>query len=322
MERWIAYVLKANPDRVWRNGRGSDWGDWLAIDSKPGDKPTPKDLIGTAFWAYSTSLMADMAQATGRTEECKYYKQLAIEITAAFRKAYVRADGEVGSGSQTSTILPLAFGLLPEELRSAAANKLAANIRAHGTKLSTGFLGTPYILDALASHGHEDLAVELLLQTGYPSWGYMVMKGATTMWERWNSDTGDIAMNSYNHYAFGAIAAFLYRRIAGIDQTAPGFEQILIRPICDPRLKFAAGDYETAYGRISTEWRRDAMGLQLSVTLPPNTHAVIQIPASTSQTVRENGRPIRPRDGLSILARDNRIVAVSAGSGSYRFSVV
>lgn len=320
MERWIAYILNANPDRVWRNGRGSDWGDWLAIDS--GDKPTPKDLIGTAFWAYSASLMAEMAAATSRTEAYASYKRLAAEIAAAFRKEYVRADGEVGSGSQTSYILALAFGLLPEALRSAAADKLASNIRAHGTKPSTGFLGTPYILDALASHGHEDLAVELLLQTGYPSWGYMVMKGATTMWERWNSDTGDIAMNSYNHYAFGAITAFLYRRIAGIDQTAPGFEQILIRPICDPRLKFAVGSYEAVYGRISTEWRRNAMGLQLRVTLPPNTDAVIQIPASTNQTVLENGRPMRPRDGLNILARDSRIVAVSAGSGSYKFSVV
>ncbi len=322
MERWIKFILDANPDFIWRHNRGTDWGDWLAVDAKkPGDETTPKVLIGTAFWAHSTRLIAEMARATDRTVEFGYYSQLADKITAAFRTEFIDLQGHVGNGSQTSYVLALAFGLVPEELRSRAADRLVTDIRARGTKLSTGFLGTPYILDALAANGHENVAVDLLLQTGYPSWGYMVMKGATTMWERWNSDSGDLSMNSYNHYAFGAIAAFMYRRIAGIDQDAPGFEKILIRPVCDPRLKFAAGDYDSVHGRISTEWRRDGERLTLDVSIPPNVNADVHIPATKRQTVRESGHALEARDGIHVLSRDDHRAVVAIGSGLYRFSV-
>lgn len=320
MARWIGFVLGANPDLIWRNKRGTDYGDWLAVDAKtPGEATTPKDLIGTAFWAHSTALMANMAKATNRAKELSYYQELAARITTAFQKAFVSSDGQVGNGSQTGYVLPLAFGLLPEALRSTAAERLAANIRGRGTKLSTGFLGTPYILDALATAGHESLAIELLLQTGYPSWGYMVVKRATTMWERWNGDTGDVAMNSYNHYAFGAIVAFMYRRLAGIDMGIPGIEKIAIRPICDPRLKYASGSYESVYGRISSDWRRSNGRLELNVTIPPNAEAVIHVPATLAQKVREDNRDLRSGD--SHVQRTESHTLISVGSGTYHFVV-
>jgi len=322
MGRWIAFLLKANPDLIWRHKRGTDYGDWLAVDAKePNDETTPKALIGTAFWAHTTDLMARMALATERTKEHAYYADLSTRIRAAFRKEFVKPDGQIGNGSQTSFVLPLAFGLLPEDRRTVAAMHLAASIRSRGTKLSTGFLGTPYILDALASSGLEELAVELLLQTGYPSWGYMVMKGATTMWEHWNSDVDKTSMNSYNHYAFGAVVAFMYRRLAGIDMGAPGVEDISIRPICDPRLKFASGDYDSIYGRISTEWRRDGEALELTVTIPANADATIRIPAGRHQAVRESGRILANRDGMRAGPRAADHMVVFAGSGTYRFTV-
>jgi alpha-L-rhamnosidase len=182
-------------------------------------------------------------------------------------------------------------------------------------------LGTPYILDALASSGFDDLAVELLLQTDYPSWGYMVMKGATTMWEHWNSDADKTSMNSFNHYAFGAVVAFMYRRLAGIDIGVPGIENITIKPICDPRLKFVSGDYDSVYGKISTAWRRDGEGLELDVTVPANADATIGIPAGPRQTVREGGRILANRDGMRLGPRSGDRVIVFVGSGTYRFVV-
>jgi alpha-L-rhamnosidase len=154
-------------------------------------------------------------------------------------------------------VLPIRFGLLSPAARAEAGRRLAADIARRGDKLSTGFLGTPHILDALADSGQQATAVTLLLQRGYPSWGYMVEKGATTMWERWNSDTGDVSMNSYNHYAFGAIGAFLFRRIAGIDAAEPGFRRVRIAPIFDRRLGHAGADYNSVAGRIRTDWRID-----------------------------------------------------------------
>lgn len=322
MRRWIDYVLSANPDLIWREGRGADYGDWLAVDAKwPGEATTPKDLIGTAFFAHSTALMAEMAKAARRPSEADYYDQLAARITAAFRTQFVRPDGGVGNDSQTSYILALAFDLLPQELRGAAADRLAANIRQRGGKISTGFLGTPHVLDALASGGHAGLAVELLTQTGYPSWGYMVMKGATTMWERWNGDTGDISMNSYNHYAYGAVVGFMYRRLAGIDAGAPGFEDIVIRPLCDPRLNQVSAEYESVRGRIATAWRREGGRLHLDVTIPANARAAIHIPASPNQRVREGGRALSDVQDLRISARTDEAVTVAVGSGAYRFTV-
>lgn len=323
MARWIKFVLDGNPDFIWRNNRGSDWGDWLAVDAKqPGDETTSKALIGTAFWAHSTALMAEMAKATTRLGDYAYYLKLHEKIAAAFQSEFVGTDGKVGNGSQTSHILPLAFGLIPQSLQARVAEELVSNIRARGTKLSTGFLGTPYILDVLAANGYDDVAIDLLLQTGYPSWGYMVMKGATTMWERWNSDSGDLSMNSFNHYAFGAISAFMYRRLAGIDQDRPGFESVVIRPICDGRLKFAAADYESVHGRISTEWRRKGRHLTLNVTVPPNVDAAVHIPASAKQIIREGGHLLGAQGGIPVASRDNRRAVVLVGSGRYRFSVM
>jgi alpha-L-rhamnosidase len=256
-----------------------------------------------------------MARASGRAADAARLEALRAAIGEAFAREFVRPDGGVGNDSQTSHILALRFGLVPPALRAASAGRLAADIRRRGDKLSTGFIGTPYILDALADHGHAELAYSLLLQTGLPSWGYQVGQGATTVFERWDGLKDGVVTGSLNHYAFGAVCGFIYRRVVGIDALEPGFKRIAFRPLIDPRLPGAAGDYESVLGRISCAWRRTAGGLAVDVTVPANAAAEVHLPASPGAVIREGRRTITP------LQRDPNTAVVQIGSGSYRFTV-
>ncbi|WP_163232111.1 family 78 glycoside hydrolase catalytic domain [Caulobacter rhizosphaerae] len=279
MSAYLTGILAENPDGLWRAGRGADLGDWLALDAKqPGDETTPKDLIATAMLARSVDQLAQMAAWTGRSSDAERWRRQAQETRAAFARTFVRADGTVGNGSHTGYILALRLGLLPSDLRKPAGEKLAADIRRRGGLISTGFLGTPLALDALADVGETRLAFDLLLRTDYPSWGYMVRRGATTTWERWNSDTGDVSMNSFNHYALGAVCAFLYRRVAGIEPTAPGFSQFRVAPLIDRRIGSAGATLDCVRGRIETSWRVVGDRVSLTLQVPPNSRAEVSMP--------------------------------------------
>lgn len=319
MERFIESIRVNNPDLIWATKRGSDYADWLALDAvNPGDPTTPKDLVGTAMWKAAVDRMADMARASGRAADAARYARMGADIAAAFRRTFVRGDGTIGNGSQTGYILALHFGLLDPAQRGAAVQRLVADIRRRGTLLSTGFLGTPYSLDVLADAGEDALVYDLLLRTEFPSWGYMIAKGATTTWERWNSDAGDRSMNSFNHYALGAVVGFLFRRIAGIDPLAPGFTRFAVRPVLDPRLKTAGARYDSRLGRIETRWQRiGEQGLSLDLLVPPGATAVVTMPTRSAATIREGGRAI----GSSFApkaARDGRIT-LEVPSGRYAF---
>jgi alpha-L-rhamnosidase len=322
MGRYLAFIAAHNPDFLWRHNRGSDYGDWLALDAKqPGDPTTPKDLIGTAEWAHSAGCMAQMAAATGRTDEAAKYGALRTHIAAAFAAAFVEADGTIGNGSQTSFILALRYGLVPAKLRAAAATKLVTDIKECGMLLSTGFLGTPNSLDVLADAGHGDVVYSLLLRTAYPSWGYMVAKGATTIWERWNGDVGDVAMNSYNHYALGAVCGFIFRRLAGIAPDAPGFRKIAIRPLLDARVKRVGAVYDSVVGRIATNWKQTGSGVVGELIVPANATARVVLPTRKGQTVREGRHDITGVRGITLLQRTSRETTVEIGSGAYDFTV-
>jgi alpha-L-rhamnosidase len=283
MTAYVGGVLADNPDHLWSNGRGADLGDWLSLDAtNPFEETTPKTLVATAMLARSAGQLAEMAAWTGRTDEAARWSEAHAAIRQAFASEFVDANGKVGNGSHTSHVLALRLGLTPASLAQATADLLAADIRRRGGLLSTGFLGTPLALDALADHGHGAVAWDLLLRTAYPSWGYMVAKGATTIWERWNGDTGDVAMNSYNHYALGAVCAFLYRRVAGVEPLAPGYGHVRIRPLADPRVGRAGATYRSVRGPISTDWHYQADGsLRLDIDIPANTRALIELPGAT-----------------------------------------
>lgn len=323
MDRWQRRLLELNPDHVWRHSRGLDYGDWLSVDAKSRDDiTTPRELISTAYWAYSAQLMSQMARAIDRASDAERYSSLADTLKRSFVEHFVDTRaGKVGNGSQTSAILPLRFNLLPDDLQPIAIKQLARDIRRRDTHLSTGFLGTPYILDALAEHGEQEIAVSLLLQTSYPSWGFMFANGATTPWERWDGIKGYVVTGSLNHYALGAIVGFLYRRLVGIDAASPGFETIRIRPLLDSRLTWGGGSYESVRGKIETDWRLlPAGGYQLSVTLPANTRGEIHIPASAHHVVKEGRRSLDGRSDVRVLRREPSTAVVEVTAGHYVFT--
>ncbi|MCJ2180238.1 alpha-L-rhamnosidase [Novosphingobium album (ex Hu et al. 2023)] len=322
MTQYVNGVLADNPDGLWVNRRGLDFGDWLSLDAKdPGDETTPKALAGTAMLARSAAQLAQMAQWTGRSDEAAHWSAERQRIGRAFAEAYVAPDGTVGNASQTSYILALHNGLVPEGLRKLAGDLLAADIRRRGTLLSTGFLGTPAALDVLADAGHVDLAFDLLLRTEFPSWGYMVKHGATTIWERWNGDAGDLSMNSFNHYALGAVCGFFYRRIAGLQPVEPGFARARIAPLVDARFRQAGCTYDSVRGRFVSDWKLDGGRLSLGVEIPENCLAEVRIPASRNARITADGMVLAKRRDFTILDRDEAAAVIEVRPGRYAFEV-
>ncbi len=312
MERWMKFLADSNPDYLRKNGVGPNFADWLAPDDR-----TPKDLLATAYWALIANMMADMAHATGRDAAATHYESVVNDIRTAYQAAYIKPSGDVLGGTQTANIVTLYTKLAPPALEQAMVDNLVKDIDSRGGHLSTGFLGTPFLLFTLAEHGRTDVAYKLLLNETYPSWGYMLSKGATTWWERWNGDTGDPSMNSYNHYAFGSVVAWVYRSVAGIDTstTGTGYREIVIHPRPAPQMTHARGEYQSVYGTITTDWTSTTAGaFSMKVTIPANTSATIFLPAVAGSHVMQDGKPIAAE-----RAGDSFVVKV--GSGAYSFGV-
>jgi alpha-L-rhamnosidase len=340
MERYLHAILAANPDFLWKNEYGEPFGDWLSPEGK-----TDEVLIASAYWAWDARLMAQMAQATGRTADEQRYDELFEKIRAAFQKQFVRGDGFVagadnsasvfgvinnpnarseGGDTQTGYVLALHMDLLPESLRAAAAKRLVAKIQANHNLLGTGFLGTPYLLEELTKAGYRQLAYTLLLQTQYPSWGYMVTHGATTMWERWNGDQmrSDPSMNSYNHYAYGAVADWIYRYAAGIDTAPsdPGFHTIVLHPVFDQRLGHLAFDYESAYGPIHSDWTASGSTAEWHVTIPANTTGWLPLSDGEAARYKLDGKPLANSKTARAAKRDGQD-GFELAPGGYAFQI-
>jgi alpha-L-rhamnosidase len=312
MQRWMEFIHSRNPDFVRAKGVGPNFADWLAPDEH-----TNKDLLATAYWALIANMMSQMAHAVGKETDARHYEEVVQSIRAAFQKAYIKQDGTVGTGTQTSYVVALYTKMAPQSLESRLVERLVKDIESRDWHLSTGFLGTPFLLFTLADHRRSDVAYRLLLNESYPSWGYMLSKGATTWWERWNGDTGDPAMNSYNHYAFGSVIAWVYRYAAGIDTApdAPGFKEIVIHPHLDSRMTAARAEYESVYGKIVSDWKGTPAGpFSLRITIPANASAKVFLPAIDGAHITESGNSIatQKEDGASV---------VHVGSGTYDFEV-
>jgi alpha-L-rhamnosidase len=341
MEKYLNAIAAANPDGLWSRKAGTAFGDWLAPEGK-----TEYLLIATAYWAYDVTLMREMAAATGRTADAEKYARLFEKIRAAFDQRFVRADGFVAGADDTPTefaklgihdarstdgatqtgyVLALHMNLLPEGLRAAAARKLAEKIHANHDLLGTGFLGTPYLLEELTKAGYTELAYTLLLNTEYPSWGYLVEHGATTMWERWNGDKmmDDPSMNSYNHYAYGAVADWMYRYAAGVDATPldAGFHTVVLDPVFSARLGRVAFDYASAYGKIHSDWTYRGDGTVLwHVTIPANTRGWLPVSAREMLKYKLNGAPLNRNPLVKLEIRDGQS-GCELASGSYTFEI-
>ncbi|HSD32762.1 MAG TPA: alpha-L-rhamnosidase C-terminal domain-containing protein, partial [Gemmatimonadales bacterium] len=330
MRAWVEYERRrAGAGLIWRPGW--QFGDWLAFHSDDPSYPgatTGTDLIATAFLAHSADLLGRAAAALGRDDEAARYRALFRDVRTAFDREFVTGSGRVGENTQTAYALALAFDLLPDSLVPAAAARLAADIRARDVHLTTGFLGTPHLLPVLSATGHLDLAYELLTQRSYPSWLYPITRGATTMWERWDgirpdSTFEDPGMNSFNHYAFGAVGDWMYRTIGGIDAdpAAPGYRKARIAPHPGAGLTHARASLETPYGTLASAWRRDGRQFVLEVTVPPNTSAEVTLWETDVGRIREGGRPVSDAAGVHAVRRQGGDVTVTIGSGSYEFTV-
>lgn len=288
MEKWSRFVLEANPDYLWMKRRGNDYGDWV-----PADSTTDKDLIACSYWAYSTRLMIEMANALGKEDKVQEYADLYNKIREAFGKKFIKPDGKIANGSQTCYILALYNNLVPDELKDNAVKHLVTDIRNRGNHLSTGFLGSTHLMPVLSDNEHHDLAMTLLLNKTYPSWGYMVEKGATTIWERWNSDTGDPAMNSFNHYTYGAVLEWMYEYLAGLKPISPGFKVFQLKPHLTEQLKDISMSFESPYGKIVSNIKQNEKVVTWDVVVPPNTTAEAVFPTSDLSSITVNGKPAK-----------------------------
>jgi alpha-L-rhamnosidase len=319
MTRWMEYLRGANPDLIRKNRMGNNYGDWL---SPKGDH-TPKHLLATAYWAYDTKLMAEMAEALGREDDAREYRNLNENIKAAFNGAYVSSEGRIEGDTQTCYLLALHMDLLPEELRSAAADHLVRTIERADWHLSTGFVGVGYLCPVLTETGYTDVAYRLLENETYPSWGYTVKNGATTIWERWDGWTEENGfqspnMNSFNHYSLGSVGEWLYRYVAGIDLGAPGYGRIVIHPRPGGSLTHARAEYDSVRGLVSSSWKIEDDRFVLEVLIPPNTTATVHVPSTDG--VSEAGRPVDEADGVEFLRAGGGETVLSIGSGRYEFA--
>jgi alpha-L-rhamnosidase len=309
---------------------GNDWGDWLSVNEK-----TPLEYIDTAYFAYSTALMAEMARALGKTNEASEYNKLFSNIKTAFNKKYAQPDAKLTVDTQTAYALALYMDLLPQELRVPAGERLAKKIRDNETRMTTGFIGTHVLLPALASAGQVDLAVQLLQSHKFPSWGYEVDQGATTIWERWNSYTKEkgfggeqnASMNSFAHYSFGAVCEWMFSRLAGIDTEDAGYNHIIIHPSPPspdsnpdhPPINWVRAHYDSIHGRISSAWKRTKAQFELEVSIPANTIAKVYLPASEKAVLTESGNTLSNAVGVKLLRRDPNNAVLSIESGTYHF---
>jgi alpha-L-rhamnosidase len=290
MTAWMDFIERGNPGYLRTRELGHSYNDWLA----PVSDDTPRELLATAYWAYDAALMAELADAAGRPGEAAGYRELRAKIGAAFAAEFVSADGRVTSGTQTAYVLALHMDLVPGHLRAAAAGDLVAAIEAAGWHLTTGFVGVGYLLPVLSAAGHTEVAYRLLGQRTFPSWRYMIDRGATTIWERWDGWSAERGfqsawMNSFNHYALGSVGEWLYRFALGIDQEpgTAGFARLVLRPHPGGPLARARGSYASARGLIEAGWERADGQLSYRVRVPANAVAQVHVPSGDPAGVRD-----------------------------------
>jgi len=291
MQRYLDFIstqasidlIRAHPDSTVYRG----YGDWLALDgSGKVDGATPKDLIGTAFLAYDASLMARIAGVLGKTADVEKYTALHSEVVKAFQRRYVTPEGLIASGTQTAYVLALRFDLVPADVRAATVRELVQDIKQREYHIATGFVGTPYILDVLTREGHLDTAYRLLEQQTFPSWLFPVKNGATTIWERWDGwtpDRGfqDKGMNSFNHYAYGAVGDWMYRHVAGLDldESDPGYRHIVFQPRPGGSITWAHARLQTPQGPAGISWKIANGSLEAELTVPENARGTFVAPS-------------------------------------------
>ena len=330
MKAWVKYMTDSSENYLWN--KGTHYGDWLSYmldnDLQGRSAITDKYLIAQCFYARSTQLLIKAANVLNKMEDVSAYTALLRQIKEAFVKEYVTTNGRLASNTQTAYVLALNFDMLPENIRGRAVDRLVENIGNYNNHITTGFLGTPYICHVLSRFGKTNVAYDLLLQETFPSWLYPVKMGATTIWERWNGIRPDstfepASMNSFNHYAYGAIGDWMYRQMVGLDteEDGVGYKKIKIQPHIGGGFTHAEVTYQTPYGKLSSGWKVENGKLILDAEIPANTTANIYIPASGVDAVMEGGKRVANAKEIWVGNDvEKGFVLLHVGSGKYSFS--
>jgi alpha-L-rhamnosidase len=325
MTRFMKYRHERSPDFLGIEA-GNTWGDWLALG-----ETTPIPFIDTAYFAMTSQMMAEMAEALGKTADAEMYREWTGKIRKAFCEKYLLPSGHLSVETQTAQALALQAGVLPENARQTIANDLASMIEARGYKMATGFLGTRPLLPVLSENGRHDIACRLLQSREFPSWGYEIINGATTIWERWNSYTvedgyGNAAMNSFSHYAFGAVCEWMFRYLAGISTVTPAYDHFRIEPLIPsdhyprpddvPALDWVKASFDSPMGIIASQWKIEGDQILFTATVPPNSTADLVLP-SASEEITESGQALKVGNGIHSIASESGSTIVRVGSGTY-----
>ncbi|UCG38339.1 MAG: hypothetical protein JSV00_09130, partial [bacterium] len=319
MKKYMTY-LEGRSEGFLLEGPMEAYGDWNGLDRR-----TSKVVIATAFFAWDARLMSEMARAIGEEDDAVYYASLFEKVRRAFTEAYVSPQGRIRSDTQTVYALALSMGLLDEALAAAAASRLAELVVSDGWRLTTGYIGTRFILQALTDSGKPEMALRLLLNRGFPSWGFMLDNGATTLWEKWDAyapggGMPDPRNTSFNHYALGSVGDWLYAGLAGIQPAEPGFRAITIRPtVFAHGIQHVRAEYLSVRGVIVSGWTVAEQTLRMKISIPPNTSASLHLPADKAAGVREVGVGAQDGKGVALTWPEPGRVVVKVGSGDYEF---
>lgn len=331
-KRWIDLVHEKNPNLLWLNERGENFGDWLNGDTvilegyPQGISQVPHEVFATAFFAHSTEILGKMAEVLQKKEDTQKYKKLAGDIKAAFQREYVTPEGRIRGDTQAGYALALRFELLDDTLRPKAVSHLLEAIQKYKAHPSTGIQSTHRMLLELSKNGHHDEASRIVNLRTVPSWGYAIEMGATTIWERWDGYVEgrgfqSPGMNSFNHYALGSVGEWIWRDVVGIhpDESRPGFKHLTIRPRPDATCTSASGVYDSIRGRIESDWAVQGEHIRLKVTIPPNVTADVAVPSDQTEKITEGGKPAEQSPGVKFLTRENGATIYSVESGDYEF---
>ena len=329
MKAWVKYMTDSSKNDLWNHG--FHFGDWLfyrPFDDNDGRSAvTDKYLIAQCFYANSVQLLINTAKVLNNTADEAMYTALLKKVKDAFLREYLTPNGRLVSGTQTAYVLALNFDMLPENLRAQAAERLAENVKSYDNHLTTGFLGTPYLCHVLTRFGYTDIAFKLLLQEDYPSWLYPVKMGATTIWERWDGQKPDSSfqtpgMNSFNHYAYGAIGDWMYRKLVGLDtyEDGVGYKHIKIQPHIGGGFTNASASLQTYYGTVSSGWKIENDKLLMDIEIPANTTATVYVPAANAGTITESGKAVSTLTDVKVSGTENGYVVLQVGSGVYHFA--
>lgn len=327
MKAWINFMkTRAGSSHLWNNN--DHFGDWLAFASNRSDytgATTDKDLIATAYFAWSTKLMSRIAGILNKQDDAAAYEELFNAVCGAFQKEFVTPNGRLSSNTQTAYVIALTFGLVPDSQRDSVAARFARDVKSFG-HITAGFIGSSLVNPVLSEFGYDDLAYLLLMRKEYPGYLYPITKGATTIWERWDGikpdgSFQDAGMNSFNHYAYGAIGNWMYTQVAGLqeDPVIPGYKKIIIRPVPGGGLTWARAEHASILGPVKSEWKTDQNALTVKATIPTNATAEIYIKTNDRNQVTESGKPVSDSPEIKFLRMDKGFAVFEVGSGSYEF---